>query len=732
MNFLISRNVLQKNQRNFQIEKSLRSFFAILIVGIFLAFPSRCLSASVNYTNDYRNTYRDVIGNPGMLDGASGYGGVNNLAYHANNIYSYGNTVIISGGTVDSGIYGGFYNGTLTDIDVSSSNNIVTIESSFIGNSNVNVYGGYARNVNPGSMSASNNTLNIYGSMLHYVYGGYAYEGSMTGTGTATASGNVINISGGTANSVYGGYACSEYLGGTHAASGNTINVSGGTIGDIYGGMVSASHGIGQSTNNVVTISGSPDLTNSNLSGGYLGASTSGDAFTGNTLNIKTSSLTVASLRNFQYLNFYLPSTLPAGDTVLTVTGTADLTNGSGRSSTVNVGINGNASPLVMGDTITLIDAGTLVASSGLNTTANGKGMQGVTLLYNFDISTNGNKLLATVSANKGVTVNAQTKALSEGFVSGMGMVTQGADVAAGQGMSSAVSAAKGGSSAKGEAAGGGATPAGFSAASGGSVRYNTGSHVDMRSYSLMAGLVWGTDMAPGRLTFGPFLEYGNGSYNTHNSFSNAASVEGNGSNSYLGGGILGRMDFINTGPGHVYVEASARMGSLRNKYESSDLRDSTGRSAEYDSTSTYYGLHFGGGYVWNITENASLDMSGKYFWTRQNGDSVTLSTGDPIDFKDVDSNRLRLGSRFSYSLNDYISPYVGAAYEREFDGKARASTNGYDMKAPSMRGDTGIGEVGLVYTPSALLPLSFDFGVQGYVDKREGLTGSLQAKYEF
>ena len=48
------------------------------------------------------------------------------------------------------------------------------------------------------------------------------------------------------------------------------------------------------------------------------------------------------------------------------------------------------------------------------------------------------------------------------------------------------------------------------------------------------------------------------------------------------------------------------------------------------------------------------------------------------------------------------------------------------------MKGDTGVGELGLVYTPSASLPLSFDLGVQGYVGKREGLTGSLPATYEF
>jgi outer membrane autotransporter protein len=90
------------------------------------------------------------------------------------------------------------------------------------------------------------------------------------------------------------------------------------------------------------------------------------------------------------------------------------------------------------------------------------------------------------------------------------------------------------------------------------------------------------------------------------------------------------------------------------------------------------------------------------------------------------------LGSRFSYAVNEYVSPYIGAAYEHEFDGKARATTNGFDLPAPSLRGHTGIGELGLSLRPSLTLPLSFDLGVQGYVGRREGVTGSLQVRWEF
>ncbi|MDR3038297.1 MAG: autotransporter outer membrane beta-barrel domain-containing protein, partial [Candidatus Adiutrix sp.] len=149
-------------------------------------------------------------------------------------------------------------------------------------------------------------------------------------------------------------------------------------------------------------------------------------------------------------------------------------------------------------------------------------------------------------------------------------------------------------------------------------------------------------------------------------------------------------------------------------------------------SSVTYYGLHLGTGYIWNINEQASLDLYGKYFGAHQNGDSVKLSTNDPVRFEDVDSQRLRGGARFSYAVNESVSPYIGAAYEHEFDGRAKAATYGYAIEAPELTGGTGIGELGLNFKPSPTLPLSLDLGVQGYVGQREGVTGSLQIKFEF
>ncbi|MCL2001329.1 MAG: autotransporter outer membrane beta-barrel domain-containing protein, partial [Planctomycetes bacterium] len=346
-------------------------------------------------------------------------------------------------------------------------------------------------------------------------------------------------------------------------------------------------------------------------------------------------------------------------------------------------------------------------------------GKKGATLDYVFRLEQKDNYLYAVVDS---VQAAPEAKVLSEGFITGAAVLNQTGDLVAGEGMANARQAA-------------GISGAGFGsfgAVSGGRSRYNTGSHVDVSGLSLIAGFSWGRDAAPGRLTLGAFFDYGTGSYDTYNSFGNV-DANGSGNMYHLGGGVLGRVDFLDSGPGNFHAEASFRAGGVHNDYRASSLLDSLGGAAGgYDAFSAYYSLHAGLGYIWKLTERASLDLYGKYFWTRQNGDSITLSTGDPVRFEATNSHRLRLGGRWSYAVNKCVSPYIGAAWEYEFSGRQRADSYGYALDTPSLRGGTGIGELGLSLTPSQDLPLSIDLGVQGYVGKREGLTGSLQAIWRF
>jgi outer membrane autotransporter protein len=260
----------------------------------------------------------------------------------------------------------------------------------------------------------------------------------------------------------------------------------------------------------------------------------------------------------------------------------------------------------------------------------------------------------------------------------------------------------------------------------GGTSRYNTGSHVDVDGFSLMMGMAWRAAMKSGSLVTGVFLESGWGSYDSYNSFNNAPSVKGKGDTRYYGGGILGRYD----APIGLYGEGSLRAGRTDTDFRSGDILNSSGGTTRYDSDSTYYGAHLGAGYVWNINK-ASLDLSAKYIWTRQGSDSVVIS-GDVIDFDAANSHRWRSGGRFSYALMECITPYTGAYYEYEFSGKAKARANGNSIATPDLKGSTGVGELGLILTPAKGLPFSLDLGVQGYVGKREGVTGSLRGKYEF
>jgi len=641
---------------------------------------------------------RVTIDNGGTVDG-NVYGGyADSPDVYGGSATSMGNILTISrGSVVGTNVYGGYtFNTSGTAI---TSGNRVTIDGSTV---NGNAYGGYAdpSDITGDDTAATGNILSISnGSTVGVdVYGGYALDTD----DTALASNNSVIISNSTAGgNVYGGYASN--IDGISTATGNRVTIGGGTVnGNVYGGYAEVSTGTSTATNNIVTISGNSVF--GPATGLFGGWTNNGDAFTGNTLNLYSPNVTVASLQNFEYLNFFLPSAMGNAGVMLNVNGTADITG-----AVVNVGVDGASSPLKAGDHVVLISAQSL-AGTPVNSTANGQGMQGVTLRYEFDIEENANNELWAILRK--TSINPATKALSEGFLSGTSLLYQSGDLIAGHGMSNAVNAAME-TSHRGNGM--------FFDISGGWSRYNTGSHAEMSSLSLITGLSKFINLDSGNLVLGAFFDYGNGSYDTFNSFSNA-SVLGNGNVHHLGGGILGRMDFRN----HFYADASFRAGQVNNGYYNGDLLDPLGRAASYDSSSAYYGMHVGGGKILNLSKNSTLDLYGKYFWTKQQGDAVTLSSGDPVDFQSVNSHRTRFGARFSSGVNKDLKPYFGAAWEHEFDGAARAMTNGYAIGVPSLRGDTGVGELGVTWKPTAYRGFFVDLGAQGYVGKREGATASL------
>ena len=101
-----------------------------------------------------------------------------------------------------------------------------------------------------------------------------------------------------------------------------------------------------------------------------------------------------------------------------------------------------------------------------------------------------------------------------------------------------------------------------------------------------------------------------------------------------------------------------------------------------------------------------------------------------------MDSYPLSKPQQSIWNMEQYfggsVANVTGLAYEHELDGKARATTYGYSIDSPKLTGGTGIGELGFSLKPSKDLPLYFDLGVQGYVGKRERVTGSLQVRFEF
>ncbi|WP_322997864.1 autotransporter outer membrane beta-barrel domain-containing protein [Castellaniella sp.] len=635
-----------------------------------------------------------------------------------------GNAIAIQGNAhVGSTLYGGY-----SKVKGDASGNQLT----FSGNSDTTLsnpggFGGYSQDGN-----ANGNTILVtdQARTLGFLTGGMANT-------NGNANGNIILITGhaSIASSLTGGNVVmsGNAIGNHIILSGNIVfsaptitagstqdgNAMNNTVsildkawiasGKIYAGQ--SQHGTVQG--NRIILAGTPNLSNAELFGGYsiVGAPI---VIRDNTLEVRSAGLTAKSVAAFDTYQFLLPKGVSATTTMLTIGGGAATDLGSAGTL---IDVANDAGILATGTQATLLSNAAGLSSSTYSATPTQViGHQGFALDYQFDVVNDGTALIATV---QGANASAASKAPVESRASTLALANQGADLAAGLGMSRARSAAASGDWAA------------FGAIAGGHSRYESGSHVTVDGVSLMAGVARRFAPGTGELTVGPFIEAGYGSHDSDNDFS-GQSVRGSGNSHYVGAGVLAHYDFDRATPDlGAYAEASLRAGRLDSDWRSNDLAGANGQSASYDGNATYIGAHLGAGWRLPLGERSSADLYAQYFWTRLGSDSADVA-GAPYDFKATDSSRTRLGARFIHAYSDQTRVWAGAAWEHEFDSVARATVYGFDTPSPSLKGDTGVFELGVTLTPTSRKALSIDIGLQAYIGQRQGVGGGAALKYAF
>ena len=263
-----------------------------------------------------------------------------------------------------------------------------------------------------------------------------------------------------------------------------------------------------------------------------------------------------------------------------------------------------------------------------------------------------------------------------------------------------------------------------FAAAHGNYSKYETGSHIRVNGWSMLAGVGSSEKVNDGTFSWGVFFENGSGNYRTYNDY-NGFNLEGFGSAVYNGGGALAR---YRSNAGN-YAEVGVRAGMLKNSL-SNAVADGFGVQGGYDEDTTYYGAHVGAGHIFTLDDHSSLDVYGKYFYTHHDSDEFEI-LGDEVRFDSADSSRLRLGMRYNQNDGNAFSHYYGLAWDYEFNGDADVTAAGFDTGNPSLKGSTAVIEAGIHYAPDKS-PWSVDLGLQGYGGQRDGFSGTMQVNYSF
>ena len=602
---------------------------------------------------------------------------------------------------------------TISGAPTSNASTTITGGSSTHGNAVknvVNVNAAVTGNIVGGStdsttgLDAIENTVNVHANVTGNVYGGHAHNASLR---------NTVNIADGitVTGSIFGGSCIT--------AEGNIVNIGKGST---VTGDVAAGNATGSNRDNIINLTGS--RVEGTIKGGNGGATDSN-----NTLAVHhdlTQQSYAGDFTGIKNLQFYLnegitnenPTILNLGTTSKDIRGIDVGVGVNGTARNVNLRVNDVISLMkVNGGTLTT-DADSAVPPAPTTLVNHVETMQGVSLLYGFDImKRSSNELIATVTK---AAINEQAKSFVETRAAATSFINGGADLLAGAGMTSAK---KEGSGDKDKDARGYHI---WAAMEQSGMTAKTGSYADTQGYGLAVGWTRELGQTGSTLLFSPFVEYGKGKYDSYLD----DGTHGSGNISYLGLGIMGRVE--NTQG--LWAEAALHGGKTRSDYSGSIYADTNSR---YDSSNAYYAAHLGIGKEMKTSEKDKVNTYLRYFWSYQSGMQAKISTSgrsasvDEYNFGAVNSNRVRLGFSYTHKDSDKSEIFAGLAWEYELSGKATASFMGYETPSPSLRGGSGMLEVGYRFAPKDSR-FSYDLRFAGWQGKRQGYSGGAHVNWAF
>lgn len=260
-----------------------------------------------------------------------------------------------------------------------------------------------------------------------------------------------------------------------------------------------------------------------------------------------------------------------------------------------------------------------------------------------------------------------------------------------------------------------------FAAVYGGYGKYRGETHTNLDSTTLIAGVSALAD--GGKAAFSAFFEIGQGQAKD---YINGAKTQADHEVYSLGAAAR----FFTESP--LYFDASLRLGAASYDFTGSFATE----TVKFDHHGAYAALHAAAGWAEQVSEGMTWDSYLRYSFTYLASGSETLGnrSNDTFEMDSLGVSTFRVGTRLKGWWGDdrSIHARAGLAYERVVDADVKTSVSGLAIDGPSLKGDTGILELGLSRRPSTQSPWGADVTVKSYVGDRRGVYGSATMHYVF